>query len=347
MRDFVKLVLARERDGATNVLNPVASGQAKMVIPMLFKSLKESAHLKLQRFTSPDEFRAIGLIEVARQNIIGSYSYRRAMTALPGVQLMLDESSPRTLEATMKAGACTVIVPMRDQLDAVFNAQSWGASAIGVLRKETGLNLREASPNAFAVIRFVSDMQNRGWDEAEGRLHLQSAGEGLSRLQTVVRHIFLASSLIQPDDPSFATVASGLKEQLIEALDHVLASRSIKGSNARAVGRYVTLISRLDELVSLDSSARSYGEDLAHELGISARTLQTAVQTVHGMSLHQYLRNKRLWALRAQLARGTPLMTVSSVAMANGFWHMGELSRLYKETFGELPSETLLRGKGA
>jgi len=63
------------------------------------------------------------------------------------------------------------------------------------------------------------------------------------------------------------------------------------------------------------------------------------------MSLHQHLRLKKLWGVRSQLLTGNQLLTVKAAALANGFWHMGEFSQLYKATFGEIPSETLLRAR--
>jgi AraC family ethanolamine operon transcriptional activator len=36
---------------------------------------------------------------------------------------------------------------------------------------------------------------------------------------------------------------------------------------------------------------------------------------------------------------------VKAVALANGFWHMGEFSKLYKATFGEMPSGTLAQAR--
>ena len=133
----------------------------------------------------------------------------------------------------------------------------------------------------------------------------------------------------------------------MDALDHLLVIKSDRRSAQRALERHRKLVLRLDEFAYSHPEIPLYSDALARELGTSVRTLQLAVQAIHGASLHQHLRNKRLWSLRAQLARGMPATSVSSAAFANGFSHMGELSRLYRATFGELPSETLLRSKSA
>ena len=69
------------------------------------------------------------------------------------------------------------------------------------------------------------------------------------------------------------------------------------------------------------------------------------MQTVHGMSLHHYLRAKRLWAARKQLVSGSTGLTVKAAALASGFWHMGDFAKGYKTAFGETPSETLARAR--
>jgi len=310
-----------------------------------FSKLRPSAHLRLQRVSSPDEFRAIGFLDIERHALLGPYFYGRAITALPGVLLMLEHTSPRALSGMMNAMGCTVIVPMNNHTNAVFNGRTWSSSEIGLIRNEILLDLHEPAPNTFAVIRFSSDMQNRGWKESEGKLLLHNAsGEHLSRLQHVVRGA-LALSCTSMHHQQFASVAESLRDELMDALDNLLILTSDRRSGQRAFERHRKLVLKLDEFAHAHPEIPLYSEALARELGTSVRTLQLAVQAIHGASLHQHLRNKRLWSLRAQLARGMPATSVSSAAFANGFSHMGELSHLYKVTFGELPSETLLRGK--
>ncbi|WP_145658897.1 AraC family transcriptional regulator [Bradyrhizobium stylosanthis] len=286
-------------------------------------------------------------MELERYALLGPYFYGRAITALPGMLLMLEQTSPRNLSGMMNAMGCTVVVPMSNETHAVFNGSTWSSSEIGLLRKEVLVDLREPSPNTFAVIRFSSDMQNRGWNESEGRLHLHNtSGEHLSRLQHAIRNA-LALSSAPMHHQQFAFAAESLRHELIDALDDVLTPRSARPSGSRAFEGYRKLVSKLDDFAHSHPEIPLYSEALARELGTSVRTLQLAVQAVHGASLHQHLRSKRLWCLRAQLAKGKPATSVSSAAFANGFTHMGELSQLYKVTFGELPSETLLRSRSA
>ena len=81
--------------------------------------------------------------------------------------------------------------------------------------------------------------------------------------------------------------------------------------------------------------------DVAKEFGVSVRTLNNAVVAIRGLSMHRYLRLRRLWNVRQQLVQGATVETLKAIALANGFWHMGEFRSLYRDLFGETPQQTL------
>ena len=84
-----------------------------------------------------------------------------------------------------------------------------------------------------------------------------------------------------------------------------------------------------------------YSGDLARQVGVSVRTMHDAVKRYRGMSLHRYLRLRRLWLVRKRLIAGSH--SVKACALAFGFWHLGDFSRSYRSQFGETPSDTLAR----
>ncbi len=85
-------------------------------------------------------------------------------------------------------------------------------------------------------------------------------------------------------------------------------------------------------------SAPLCSNDLSRRIGISPRTLQLAVRVVFGLSLHGYIRLTRLRSARRLLQSGC--RSVKDAALRNGFSHFGDFARLYKEVFGETPSDT-------
>ena len=93
--------------------------------------------------------------------------------------------------------------------------------------------------------------------------------------------------------------------------------------------------------VAVNAGKTLYSADVARQLGVSVRTLHNAVVAIRGMSMHRYMRLRRLWSVRQQLLRARPSQSIKAVALVNGFWHMGEFTALYRELFGETPQQTL------
>jgi len=80
--------------------------------------------------------------------------------------------------------------------------------------------------------------------------------------------------------------------------------------------------------------------------GVSERTLQYAFLEHYGVSPKTFLKNFRLNCVRREFKKRHHATTrVNDVASLWGFWHMGQFAADYRKLFGELPSETLQRGK--
>ena len=79
--------------------------------------------------------------------------------------------------------------------------------------------------------------------------------------------------------------------------------------------------------------------DMARACSLSVRQLNAVCQQHYGTSPIAWLRQLRLQAAYQSL-RSDPLADVSTVAMRYGFTHLGRFAALYRQTFGELPSQT-------
>ena len=85
-------------------------------------------------------------------------------------------------------------------------------------------------------------------------------------------------------------------------------------------------------------------DEMCAHLGIRRRTLFHAFRKTLGIGPHTYLQLVRLHKLRALLTKASASDTsVTFLAYAVGFKHMGRLSAVYRELFGEYPSDTLRR----
>jgi AraC family ethanolamine operon transcriptional activator len=88
-----------------------------------------------------------------------------------------------------------------------------------------------------------------------------------------------------------------------------------------------------------------YTEELCAALGVSPATLAAAFHAAFGVSPHRFLKLRRLAMVRNVLgSREGPAPLVKSVALAHGFWHLGQFAVEYRALYGETPSETLARG---
>lgn len=104
------------------------------------------------------------------------------------------------------------------------------------------------------------------------------------------------------------------------------------------------IVKRVEEYVLAQTGERLYVTDLCKVAGVSERSLEYAFKEVAGLTPMHYLTRLRLHRVRQALLAATPDSTTVSVeALEWGFWHFGEFSRIYKECFGELPSDTLKR----
>jgi AraC family ethanolamine operon transcriptional activator len=139
-------------------------------------------------------------------------------------------------------------------------------------------------------------------------------------------------------------VARAMQESLISALDVAFAGVApLSRAGQLSLNRYAQIVSTFDEILTLSPADVHYSEELARRCGVSVRTLQTAIMTIRGMSIHHYLRHRRLWTVRKRLMVGGPGLTVKACALANGFWHLGEFAAAYRAAFAETPAETLAR----
>ena len=86
---------------------------------------------------------------------------------------------------------------------------------------------------------------------------------------------------------------------------------------------------------------------LCRIVGVSERGLRNAFYRVRGMSPKRCLVAERLQSARRALTDSdTKPTTVTSIATDYGFYDLGRFAAIYKQAFGEAPSETLRRTAG-
>lgn len=106
-------------------------------------------------------------------------------------------------------------------------------------------------------------------------------------------------------------------------------------------------VRRVEDYIEANWNAPLTVEALAQVAGCSARSIFKAFQTSRGYSPMAFVKKVRLDKARAMLLSAEPRASVIGIAFACGFGNPGHFARDYRETFGELPSATLNRGRAA
>lgn len=122
--------------------------------------------------------------------------------------------------------------------------------------------------------------------------------------------------------------------------DVLLAGSAVESAPAIAAPRLAAIEAwvdaHLEEPITLGR--------LCEIAGVGERALQKAFESRRGMSPVRFVVERRLAAARRLLERADPDVTVTDVATRLGF-HLGRFAGLYREVFGETPSQTLVRSR--
>lgn len=264
-----------------------------------------------------------------------------AAVTLKSCSVYLQRTFPRILQARYSSKGAIVCLAMDDAVSAILNGVEVRPPALLLARGEAACEFVEPQANLIAFLKFDA-IDGRGWPGETGRARMiPTRPTDLAALRSVTRDIFLLASnspdlLLQP------RVVDQLEESLLQAVDSAVQKPLPPGDGERMdLSHYLQLVRRLDEYLQCNPAKAIHSADLATEFGVSVRTLNNAVVAIRGLSMQRYLRLRRLWNVRQQLVQGAPPEMLKAIALANGFWHMGEFRTLYRDLFGETPQQTL------
>jgi transcriptional regulator GlxA family with amidase domain len=103
-------------------------------------------------------------------------------------------------------------------------------------------------------------------------------------------------------------------------------------------------VRRAEEFMEAHATEGITVSELVVECGCSRSALYDAFRRFRGYTPMQFLIESRLKSAREALQFASPQGSVTSIAYACGFPHLGRFSDTYRRRFGENPSETLRRG---
>jgi AraC-like DNA-binding protein len=299
---------------------------------------------KIFRFADADKFRSsVRHIDLDFTPLVRKIAAEQIILNLDGFDINLTKSFPRIVDAALAPNCTAVGFSMDDGIPIRFNGIETDRAVIVVGRNGAAYTTVERVDRQYASVIFKPAIENRGWPEAGPNFTMHETSPAAQRrLRTLVSEILsVAPTAVDP-----AGVSAGIKESMLAGIDAAFAEIVAAKWTARANSvRQFKIFDGIRQLLAANIASPIYSADLATQLGVSVRTIHDAVLRYRGMSLHRYLRLRRLWLVRRQLLAGAD--SVKACALAFGFWHMGDFSHSYRVQFGETPSETMASARKA
>lgn len=301
---------------------------------------------KIFRFSDVDEFRSsIRGLNIEFTPFVRTIATEQVILNLPGCDVNVTRAFPRVVDAQLVAD-CTAVGFAMDELEIPirFNGAQHDHAVIVIGSAGAAYNTIEEVQRQIASVVFRPEVRDRGWPQTNSNFEIfETSPLALHRLRKVVREVIAAAS--EPIDPAEVSLkAAAMKKSLFGAVDEAFANvMPARWTRRPNDGRRFKMFQDIRALLSDDLTRPIYSEEMARKLGISVRTMHDVVSRYRGMSLHRYLRLRRLWLVRQRLSAGAE--SVKAAALAFGFWHLGDFSRSYRAQFGEAPSDTLERGR--
>jgi AraC family ethanolamine operon transcriptional activator len=309
-------------------------------------SITPSPAFQTFQFTDVDEFRAaVRKFSVDFTPLARKISVRQSILNLADFDITVVHSFPRIAD-TQLAANCTAICLTMDDDDLVrFNGVDVGRAYVGIGYGGNDFSIVERAGARLASINFTPEIHDRGWPETSRHFSVFLAAiSAHQKLRLLVSEIMKFASEA-PDLLMVPKTMSAIRETLLLAVDQVFEStkqpwarKSLHSAQAFAT------FQRVEALLREELKSPIYSDALANAAGISVRALQDVISQYRGMSLHRYLRLKRLWLVRKRLLIADQI-SVKACALEFGFWHMSDFSRSYQAHFGETPGQTLARAR--
>jgi AraC-like DNA-binding protein len=300
---------------------------------------------KIFRFSDIDAFRSsVRHLNVDFTPLVRKISAEQIILNLPGCDINFTKSFPRITDAQLSPNCTAIGFSMDDGVPIRFNGVERDQSVIVMGRSGAAYNQVERVVRQFASIVFTPEVENRGWPQASLNFKtFETSAAAQHRLRELVLQVLSVSSKSAVAFDAIGTSAA-MRESLLAAVDaafaDVVAARWTLRPNS---ARQFKIFQDIQAALSGHVGAPIYSGELAQQVGVSVRSMHDAVRRYRGMSLHRYLRLRRLWLVRQRLLAGTH--SVKACALAFGFWHLGDFSKGYRLQFGESPSDTLARSR--
>ena len=301
---------------------------------------------KIFRFSDVDEFRSsIRNLDVDFTPLARKISAEQIILNLAECDVNYTKSFPRITDGQLAPNCTAVGFSMDDGIPTRFNSAERDDAVICIGYGGATYSHVERTPRQFASIILTGEIVDRGWPRVGANFRMFETSVAA---QHVLRELILQVTSGSPQRVNPVDLAGVLgcdHGVTAGAVDNAFANVVMDTSSASCANSnsQFKVFRDVQAVLSGDFTQPIYSSELARRIGVSVRTMHDAVKRYRGMSLHRYLRLRRLWLVRKRLMEGS--QSVKACALAFGFWHLGDFSRSYRSQFGEAPSETLARSR--
>lgn len=154
--------------------------------------------------------------------------------------------------------------------------------------------------------------------------------------------VALRDFVVATDPAAERTAVAHAEARLVSALAGLLLERE---AAARGQAVAAQRIADLEAWIEANLEAPINIGQLCAVAGVGERTLQKGFEWRRGMSPMRYVMERRLAQARRELERARGRENVTHIALRLGFGHAGRFAVLYRQTYGESPSQTLRRSR--
>jgi AraC-like DNA-binding protein len=265
-------------------------------------------------------------------------------------------STPNLAFAATGPATAAVQIPLDGVETLILNGQPAAPRMVGLYGANGMLERSNPRPSRHAVlvlpVHAVEALLAPPADSPLLRPGAQSlfrATPGVWERAAGVVHHATAAARADPRTFDAAEPRRSLRSSLLHAMRGLIAdqdgrdrTRLLRVSPARR-----RIVRMADEYLRANPMRPIYTDDLCQALDTSVSRLAQAFRATFDISVHRFLKLRRLAMVRAALrSRGGPAPLVKTVALSHGFWHLGQFALDYRAMYGEAPSETLARARG-
>lgn len=308
--------------------------------------------MKIETFTDFDEFSEANTGIDARMLIRDTGRRLWKMETLRAGDCILQRAysgSGLVAEGVGSQDFYTFNVPLMDgRLISSGKAMTEDAISINVPGAEFFATIpKHASWHVFAVPRhLIEEKIGMARPNASFRYRVENQKPRADRVRSAFEEAFstVSKNPIIESTPAMTALAEDLKSSLIPLLD-------LKPGNEAShsdvfypdIGRTEVLY-RTRAFLEAHRTEAVLVADLATAAGVSESTLRRAFRDFYGVGPRTFIFLRQLMKVHQELMAKTPAeTTVTDVLMHWGIWEFGRFAGRYKQYFGELPSQTLLR----